>query len=133
MVGVCRSKQTQTGIESSADSSQQPSLMPVSSPAVIELTHLSKISQVPSSSAIVTVTMAMMVRSSSSSPGGRSPAQESLFWSPPMGVIPVCVWSRLSLTLFLLHLSSFLNSKCDFQMTGVIPRLLQSFVGQLCA
>jgi hypothetical protein len=43
-------------------------------PALMELTHLSKILQVPSSSAFVAATMAAMVRTSLSSLGGQKKA-----------------------------------------------------------
>jgi hypothetical protein len=65
--------------------------------------------------------------------GDKSPAQEGLFWSSPVGVLLVCVWTQLSLTRFLFLLYSFLNSKCDFWMIGVIPRLLRLFIGRLHA
>jgi hypothetical protein len=62
-----------------------------------------------------------------------APAEEGLFWGPPTGVLPVCAWSPLSLTWFFLLLSSFLNSKCEFWMTGVVPQLHRLFVGRLHA
>jgi hypothetical protein len=57
-------------------------------------------------------------------PGNRAPAQEGPFRSPPMGVLPIRVWSRMSLTWFLLLLSLLLNSKGFFLAAGVVPRQL---------
>jgi hypothetical protein len=60
-------------------------------------------------------------------------AQEGLSQSLPVGVLPGRVWSRLLLMRLLLLLFLSLNSKDDFWVVGVIPRLLQSFIGQLRA
>jgi hypothetical protein len=78
---------------------QSPRLTPVPSdtrgmsitPALMELTHLSGISQVPSSFTATAVTMAAMVGASSFSHWGME---------PPVGVLPVCVGSHLSITWF---------------------------------
>jgi hypothetical protein len=127
-----RPKRTQTGTGPSASSPQKPCLMPVSFdlkgmsilPVLKELTHLSGILQVSSSSMIAAAATAVMVGSSSSSPRGRNPYSRGPILGPsyrcPQGM-------RVELPIphaVLLLLSSFLNSKCDFWMTGVVPRLL---------
>jgi hypothetical protein len=68
---------------------------------------------------------AMTAGPSSLSPeGNETPTQVSLFWHLPVGVIPVCVWSRLLLKRPLLHPLPPLNSRGAFCMAGVVPQQL---------
>jgi hypothetical protein len=94
-----------------------------------KLTHLSRISLVPSGSTAVMATMAATVGMSLLSPKGWNPRSRRPILMPSRGCPPgmwveppdLCV--TFCPTIFIPEL------KCDFWMIGVVPWLLQSFAG----
>jgi hypothetical protein len=123
-VGVRQPKQNQTGTRLSTGLPQQPHPMSVTSDmkgmsillVLTERNYLSRISQVPLGSAVAAAT---------------KPPPKKARSEAHLRVSSRYVWCCLSLTWFLLLLSSFLNSKRDFRMTRVVPWLLQSLVNWL--
>jgi hypothetical protein len=64
------------------------------------------------------------------SQGNGGPAQDGLFWSLPVAVLPVCVWIQLLLKWPLLVLLPPLKSRGAFCVAGVPPWPLRWFVGR---
>jgi hypothetical protein len=58
------------------------------------------------------------------SQGNGAPTQEASPQVFPAGIFSVCVWSRQLLMWLLLLMFTFVDSKSDFLVAGVVPRQL---------
>jgi hypothetical protein len=130
-IGEHRPNQTRTGTRPPTGLPHQPHLVSVTSdsktmsifPVVMEFNHLPGVSQVPLGSVAATATVTVMASSRETVP----PPKKARFSFLGVSSGYVCRVTCSSHD-FLLLLSSYLNSKCDFWMIGVVPRVPRSFV-----